>query len=107
MRSPRAPAKVGAKALHAFARWFGPVADSLRGQLNDAEKVKILVKFLSTYGLSRAALEAAAHDADFLTAWVVPVAPAVFAGAWEALSRWHQGAEPAAHSRDVEERPPS
>lgn len=80
-------------ALRAFCRWFGPVAESLRGQLNDAEKVKVLVKFFSTYGVSRAALEAAAHDVDFLTAWVVPVAPALFAGTWEALSRWQQGAE--------------
>jgi hypothetical protein len=80
--------------LRGLCRWLGPVADSLRGQLNDAEKVKVLVKFLSTYGLSRAAVEAAAHDPDFLTAWVVPVAPALFAGAWEAVCRWQQGAEP-------------
>ncbi|MDR3639514.1 MAG: hypothetical protein P4L84_37280 [Isosphaeraceae bacterium] len=93
--------------LRAFCRWFGPVADSLRGQLNDAEKVKVLVKFVSTYGLSRAALEAAAHDADFLTAWVVPVAPALFAGAWEALSRWHQGAEPPPPVTDHPSLPPS
>lgn len=101
MPSPRVPAR--AKALRAFCGWFGPVAESLRGQLNDAEKVKVLVKFVSTYGLSRAALEAAAHDADFITAWVVPVAPALFAGAWEALSRWQQGGEPTPARTDSQE----
>jgi len=80
--------------MRAAVRFCGPVAGALKDQLNDAEKVKVLVKSVSTYGLSRASIGAVVQDNDVLMLWVLPLIPAVFAGGWEVCARISQGDEP-------------
>jgi hypothetical protein len=78
----------------AFYRFWGPVADSVRGRVNMDEAVRVVAKSGVVFaGTEVASIKKLLTDPDVQSAIVIPVIAGVLAGLLEYFHRKQQGGE--------------
>ena len=78
-------------AVVRVAHFLGPVRDSIRGQLNGQEAVKVLVKAFGAAGISLESLLQIAHDPDVQTVVLVPLISGLTMGLCSAIHHGMDG----------------
>lgn len=82
------------RAVRVTLAFFGPVADSIRGELNKEERQRIAVKMIATVCMAHGAVDSMTKDPTIYTDFVGPVALAAGVGALDAFRRLRHGTEP-------------